>query len=209
MAIKGVKTRPPVLSVSHHDLTRISNQNSTNIFANDVVCRGGNGIAFGSLGQYADLVRPVCPYPLSSSSQSVACILAARHCGQRGIGGRQGTSAYLLCPSLSLKGSLMKADDPPRPAGPAKHGERRLLQDMDWLGQRRPAHRWRWRGWMRLECRSEARLPGRRDRARACVPDERGTLVSLLSTVRALMLTHRTSLLATVKIGRRRYSSVT
>ena len=31
--------------------------NSTNIFAEDVTCRGGNGIAFGSLGQYANLVR--------------------------------------------------------------------------------------------------------------------------------------------------------
>lgn len=31
--------------------------NSTNIHANGVVCRGGNGIAFGSLGQYTDLVR--------------------------------------------------------------------------------------------------------------------------------------------------------
>ncbi|KAL7278358.1 hypothetical protein ACG7TL_008334 [Trametes sanguinea] len=29
--------------------------NSTNIFANDITCRGGNGIAVGSLGQYVDL----------------------------------------------------------------------------------------------------------------------------------------------------------
>ncbi|KAL1664778.1 pectin lyase fold/virulence factor [Schizophyllum commune] len=29
--------------------------NSTNILAEDVTCRGGNGIAFGSLGQYANL----------------------------------------------------------------------------------------------------------------------------------------------------------
>ncbi|KAI0773033.1 pectin lyase-like protein [Trametes elegans] len=29
--------------------------NSTNIYANDITCRGGNGIAIGSLGQYADL----------------------------------------------------------------------------------------------------------------------------------------------------------
>ena len=31
-------------------------QNSTNIYAQNVTCRGGNGIAFGSLGQYPDLV---------------------------------------------------------------------------------------------------------------------------------------------------------
>ncbi|PCH37443.1 glycoside hydrolase family 28 protein [Wolfiporia cocos MD-104 SS10] len=29
--------------------------NSTNIYARNITCRGGNGIAFGSLGQYADL----------------------------------------------------------------------------------------------------------------------------------------------------------
>ncbi|KAI0824306.1 pectin lyase-like protein [Trametes gibbosa] len=29
--------------------------NSTNVFAKDITCRGGNGIAIGSLGQYADL----------------------------------------------------------------------------------------------------------------------------------------------------------
>ncbi|KAL1721440.1 glycoside hydrolase family 28 protein [Schizophyllum commune] len=33
--------------------------NSTNIFAEDVTCRGGNGIAFGSLGQYANLTDNV------------------------------------------------------------------------------------------------------------------------------------------------------
>ena len=31
-------------------------QNSTNVVARDIVCRGGNGIAVGSLGQYVDLV---------------------------------------------------------------------------------------------------------------------------------------------------------
>ncbi|KAI5891305.1 glycoside hydrolase family 28 protein [Schizophyllum commune H4-8] len=33
--------------------------NSTNIFAENVMCRGGNGIAFGSLGQYANLTDNV------------------------------------------------------------------------------------------------------------------------------------------------------
>ena len=31
-------------------------QNSTNILARNITCRGGTGIAFGSLGQYAELV---------------------------------------------------------------------------------------------------------------------------------------------------------
>lgn len=31
-------------------------QNSTNIFAKNITCRGGTGIAFGSLGQYEELV---------------------------------------------------------------------------------------------------------------------------------------------------------
>ncbi|THH29809.1 hypothetical protein EUX98_g4363 [Antrodiella citrinella] len=34
--------------------------NSTNILARNVTCRGGNGIAIGSLGQYVDLVRLAC-----------------------------------------------------------------------------------------------------------------------------------------------------
>lgn len=32
-------------------------KNSTNLTAKNVTCRGGNGIAFGSLGQYANQVR--------------------------------------------------------------------------------------------------------------------------------------------------------
>ena len=31
-------------------------QNSTNIVARDIACRGGNGIAVGSLGQYVGMV---------------------------------------------------------------------------------------------------------------------------------------------------------
>ena len=32
-------------------------QNSTNIFAKNVTCRGGTGVAFGSVGQYYQFVR--------------------------------------------------------------------------------------------------------------------------------------------------------
>lgn len=39
------------------DSTRLdTKQNSTNILARNITCRGGTGIAFGSLGQYAELV---------------------------------------------------------------------------------------------------------------------------------------------------------
>lgn len=53
LAIKGVWMRLSVwrLFVSY------SPQNSTDIIAKDITCRGGNGIAFGSLGQYANLVN--------------------------------------------------------------------------------------------------------------------------------------------------------
>ena len=30
----------------------LTNRNSTNVLVSNVICRGGNGIAFGSLGQY-------------------------------------------------------------------------------------------------------------------------------------------------------------
>lgn len=32
-------------------------QNSTNLMIRNITCRGGNGIAIGSLGQYAGMVR--------------------------------------------------------------------------------------------------------------------------------------------------------
>ena len=75
LAIKGVSASPsrslarsmdthltlvtliytPVLST--RACHRLDNaQNSTNIFARNITCRGGTGIAFGSLGQYAELV---------------------------------------------------------------------------------------------------------------------------------------------------------
>ena len=46
---------------------RVWLQNSTNVFAQNVTCRGGEGVAFGSVGQYAGMVsaRP------SSKSQGV------------------------------------------------------------------------------------------------------------------------------------------
>jgi hypothetical protein len=37
-------------------------QNSSNIVARNFVCRGGEGIAFGSLGQYANMVRATSQY---------------------------------------------------------------------------------------------------------------------------------------------------
>ncbi len=43
-----------LLNLAHHDIT--VSQNSTNLFVKDVTCRGGNGIAFGSLGQYVQFV---------------------------------------------------------------------------------------------------------------------------------------------------------
>ena len=47
-------------------------QNSTNIFAKNVTCRGGTGVAFGSVGQYYQFVRrpslPFLPSFLPSSS---------------------------------------------------------------------------------------------------------------------------------------------
>ncbi|KAJ3524951.1 hypothetical protein NM688_g8475 [Phlebia brevispora] len=38
--------------------------NSTNILARNITCRGGNGIAVGSLGQYVDLVR-ITDFPIA------------------------------------------------------------------------------------------------------------------------------------------------
>ena len=51
----------------HADARTLWLQNSTNVFAQNVTCRGGEGVAFGSVGQYAGMVsaRP------SSKSQGV------------------------------------------------------------------------------------------------------------------------------------------
>ncbi len=43
------------------NLFDVDEQNSTNIFARNITCRGGTGIAFGSLGQYAELVSTCVP----------------------------------------------------------------------------------------------------------------------------------------------------
>lgn len=54
-----LQLRAYVNSLSSHDqrLTSISGtQNSTNVYAKNITCTGGTGIAFGSLGQYYNLV---------------------------------------------------------------------------------------------------------------------------------------------------------
>ncbi|KAF9045506.1 pectin lyase fold/virulence factor [Panaeolus papilionaceus] len=51
LAIKGVWMRLSLWRL----FFSYSPQNSTDIIAKDITCRGGNGIAFGSLGQYANL----------------------------------------------------------------------------------------------------------------------------------------------------------
>ncbi|KAI0750513.1 pectin lyase fold/virulence factor [Fomes fomentarius] len=57
----GINTyRSDKISLLHWDITcgddcLAIKGNSTNIYAKDIVCRGGNGIAIGSLGQYVDL----------------------------------------------------------------------------------------------------------------------------------------------------------
>ncbi|KAI0029681.1 pectin lyase-like protein [Vararia minispora EC-137] len=41
--------------------------NSSNILANNITCRGGNGIAFGSLGQYSELIDMVFDVVISNA----------------------------------------------------------------------------------------------------------------------------------------------
>ena len=41
-------------ALENSELTRI--QNSTNVYSKGINCRGGNGIAIGSLGQYVGMV---------------------------------------------------------------------------------------------------------------------------------------------------------
>ena len=57
LAIKGVPKLLSPLLLRRVCLTTI--QNSTNIVAKDITCRGGNGIAFGSLGQYVEFVSHI------------------------------------------------------------------------------------------------------------------------------------------------------
>lgn len=54
LAIKGVSLLLDCAPVSYAQTERT--QNSTNIYARNITCHGGNGIAIGSLGQYSDLV---------------------------------------------------------------------------------------------------------------------------------------------------------
>ena len=50
-------------------------QNSTNIFAKNVTCRGGTGVAFGSVGQYYQFVRlPSLPSSLRSGVFVIALV---------------------------------------------------------------------------------------------------------------------------------------
>ena len=46
----------PNRSRQHADARTLWLQNSTNVFAQNVTCRGGEGVAFGSVGQYAGMV---------------------------------------------------------------------------------------------------------------------------------------------------------
>lgn len=39
-------------------------QNSTNILAKNITCRGGNGVTFGSLGQYVQFVSVISKHML-------------------------------------------------------------------------------------------------------------------------------------------------
>lgn len=56
-------------------------QNSTNIEIRNITCRGGNGIAIGSLGQYVNMVSTISRAP--SMNYIDVTFLLARLCYQR------------------------------------------------------------------------------------------------------------------------------
>lgn len=77
-------------------------QNSTNIVAKDITCRGGNGIAFGSLGQY---VQFVSLGPLEIVVASHARLAIERHRRPCAHGGSQGGFVDIQAVSLLAGGT--------------------------------------------------------------------------------------------------------
>lgn len=96
----------------------IYQQNSTNVLARNITCRGGIGLAFGSLGQYVQFVRSVLifashVYPDDLQNDIIDHVVLEDL-------RVSGTS----CCMETLTDNQISQDDPPRPGGAAEHGIR-------------------------------------------------------------------------------------